>query len=506
MKKKVLGIFFSYALIVLDIIASIVIVPILLNGLGDSEYGLFRLMTSTAAYLSVLDFGIGGTITRYVVKYKTEKDRISEENFIAMGLIIYAVLSIILVLLAVVITFIIPVIYSNSIPAEQYGEAKMVFFIICSTTAVSLFNHAYNGLLQAYESFTYNKISNIIKLVFRFSLIVFGLRFFKSAITVAIIDFILAILLLICNIIFVAFRLKCRIKLHKWRWELAKEAGVFTVAILLQSIINQFNSNIDNIVLGVFSTTGVIAMYSIVLQFYSMFGNLSTAISSVYLPSISSAVFMGESDDEITERVIAPSRIQLAVLLLALTGFYLFGQQFISLWVGDNYSSVYFLSTILLTSSIFDLSQNTITSVLKAKNKLHGKTLILLFATVTNAVLTFVLVPVIGAYGAVIGTAFSLLFGYGLALNIYYKNVIHLKMKKYYLETYKGILPAAVIAAVLGILISAFLDLHGWLGFIVKVVIYSVIYATLMYLIGLNMNEKSLVKKVLAFGKKAKRQ
>ena len=492
MSKKTLGIVLSYLLIIIDIAVGILFVPFLLHSLGDIEYGTYKLMLSTASYLSVLDFGIGGTITRYVIKFRTEKDRKREENFLAMGFLIYGILAALVIALAFAISFLIPRLYEQSISAEQMANAKTLFILICVNTAVMLFNHAFNGLLLAYEKYSYQKLTNIAKVVARVLLIIVLVSWHQSALVVVTVDLLLSLLLLVVNAIYCKACLKTKIKLHGWDWGLAKETGVFTVAILLQSIINQFNSNVDNIVLGIYVSATVVAMYSLVLQLYNMYCSLSTAVSSVYLPSISKAVFAGESDDAITERIIKPSRIQLSILLMALTGFILFGRNFIAAWVGSGYMQVYYLCLILLTSATLELSQNTITAILKAKNKLHGKTLILGVSTLVNVVLTVVLVPQIGAYGAVIGTAFSMLFGYGLALNIYYHYVIGVNMKTYYKKTYKGILPAAIVACILGLPISIFIGIEGWLGFILKAVIYVVVYAFALYFIGLNKGEKQI--------------
>ncbi len=503
MNKRTLGIILSYALIIIDILVGILFVPILLNSLGDSEYGLYKLLLSTASYLAVLDFGIGGTITRYLVKFRTEKDEYTAQNFLAMGFIIYLILSLVVMLLAIGITLFLPTLYGKSIPASQMGYARLIFLILCASTAFSLFNHAYNGLTLAYEKYSYVKIINIAKIALRVCLLLVLLQFVKSALIVVIVDFALTILILLINILYTKFNLKCKIKLHKWDGKLAKEAFIFTVAILLQSIINQFNSNLDNMVLGIYTTTAIVAVYSIALQIYSMYSSLSTVISSMYLPGISKAVFEGKSDDEITDLIIEPSRLQLLILLLALTGFILFGKSFIELWVGSGYMEVYVLCCILLGTSTINLSQNTITSVLKAKNILHGKVWILLISTVVNAILTFALVPRLGMLGAAIGTGFSMIFGYGIALNFYYHKVAKINMFKYYLETYKGILPATLVSLCVGLIINM-ISLFGWKSFIIKAVLYLAIYLIMMLLIGLNKKEKNKIKKFFTKLKKNK--
>lgn len=494
MNKRTLGIVLSYVLIGIDIIVGILFVPILLKALGDEEYGLYKLLLSTASYLAVLDFGIGGTITRYVVKFRTEKDEKKTQNFLAMGFLIYIALSVLVLVLATVICFLLPVLYSNSIPDSQTGYSRIIFLILCSSTAISLFNHAYNGLTLAYEKYTYTKAMNIAKIVLRVAMILLLLQFSQSALMVVLVDFGLTILLLLANIFYTKFYLKCRIKLHQWDGKIVREAFIFTTAILLQTIINQFNSNLDNIVLGIYATTATVAIYSIALQIYSMFSGLSTAISSMYLPSISKAVFQGKSDDEITDMVVGPSRLQLSILLLAFSGFVLFGKNFISLWVGSDYIEVYILCCILLGSSILNLSQNTITSVLKAKNILHGKTWILLVSTVINAILTIILVPRIGMLGAAIGTGFSMIFGYGIALNIYYHKVAKVNMFKYYKHTYKGILWATLLSFCIGVGIDMIIPWTTWSGFLLKAAIYVLVYGTSLLLVGLNKKEKNKVR------------
>ena len=496
MNRRMSGVLLSYTLLFVDIVVGVVFVPFLLGGLGEGEYGLYKLMHSTASYLSVLDFGIGATITRYVVKYRTEGRKNEEMNFVAMGLIVYGILAGAVVLLGTGIGVFIPHIYAQSIAPTQMRYAQLLFLMICLNTAVNLFNHAYSGLITAYERFTYSQLANILKVLLRTGLIVVSVSLHPTALIVAGVDLMLSMMMLAVNMFYTRFSMQCRIRLHRWDKGLLKEAFVFTTAVLLQSIINQFNSNVDNIVLGIFTTTSIVAMYSVALQLFTMYSTLSTVVSSVYLPTISRAVFRGADDDQITKAVIGPSRIQLVVLLLALSGFILYGRHFITLWVGAAYIEVYVLATVLMTAATLELSQNTITSVLKAKNILHGKTLILMISTLVNAVITILLVPVWGAMGAAAGTTFSMIFGYGIGLNIYYQKKAGLNMRMYYRETYAGILMAAAVAIVPGLGIGYLVRNDGIFGFILKAGIYVCVYGVVMLFVGLNPGEKQMARRL----------
>ena len=163
--NKLLGVALSYTLAVIDVIVALFFIPFLLYSLGDMNYGVYKLMQSTASYLSVLDFGIGSTITRYVVKYKVQNRAEEERNFLAMGLIIYGMISFVVMMIGIVVASLIPAIYSSSIPVNVLPMAQKLFFIICLTTVVSLINHAFNGLLIAYERFSLISLLNISKIL-----------------------------------------------------------------------------------------------------------------------------------------------------------------------------------------------------------------------------------------------------------------------------------------------------------------------------------------------------
>ncbi len=502
MNKKVSGVFFSYLLIAVDILVTLLLLPYLWGSLGQDEYGLYKMLQSTASFMSVMDFGLGGTITRYIVKFKTEGDLRKQENFMAMGLVVYGLLAAVTMAVSVGIAAFIPTMYAASISPARMQEAQLIFLLLAGSHALMLFSHAYTGLFSAYERFSYTKVSSIVKTLLRITMIFAGMQIWKSATMVAIIDFSLSLAMLLVHIVYAKYSVKCKIKLYKWDGGLAKEAMFFTSAILIQTIVNQFNTNVSNVVLGIFSTTAVVATYSLVLQLYNMYSGFSTAISSVYLPSISATVFRGADDKEITAKVIEPSRIQLIILMLVASGFILYGQDFLPLWIDEGLDEVYLLTCILMITSLLNLSQNTITSVLKAKNKLHGKSLILAVSTAINFGATCLLVPSLGAMGAVIGSSVSLVFGYGLALNIYYHKVIHINMFTYYKKTYQGIVPATLLCMAAGLGIRYLIPFGGWPGFLTEVACYCVIFAGLMYLLGMNQGEKEQIGKFLKKFKK----
>ena len=66
------GAFLSYVSIGLNNIVGLLYTPFMLRMMGQSEYGLYSLVASVVAYLTVLDLGFGNAIVRYTAKFRAE--------------------------------------------------------------------------------------------------------------------------------------------------------------------------------------------------------------------------------------------------------------------------------------------------------------------------------------------------------------------------------------------------------------------------------------------------
>ena len=69
------GVILSYINLGISSLIPFVYTPVMLDMLGQAEYGLYSLANSVVGYLSLLSFGFGSTIIRYIAKYRAEKNQ-----------------------------------------------------------------------------------------------------------------------------------------------------------------------------------------------------------------------------------------------------------------------------------------------------------------------------------------------------------------------------------------------------------------------------------------------
>ena len=68
------GVIMSYILMIFEVLSTLLITPYLIRELGQAEYGVYKLVAAITAYLLLLDLGIGSATTRYIAKYRVDKD------------------------------------------------------------------------------------------------------------------------------------------------------------------------------------------------------------------------------------------------------------------------------------------------------------------------------------------------------------------------------------------------------------------------------------------------
>lgn len=63
-ERRRTGIVLSYVYTVAQVVVNLLYVPILLRGIGDSEYGLYQIIGSVMAYILLMNSTFSGGVTR----------------------------------------------------------------------------------------------------------------------------------------------------------------------------------------------------------------------------------------------------------------------------------------------------------------------------------------------------------------------------------------------------------------------------------------------------------
>ncbi len=495
--QKAIGLVLSYSSIFISSLVGIFFTPYMIMKMGDVEYGLYQLLYAAIGYVALLDFGLGSTLTRYIIKLKSEKNEEKLNSAVSISLKIYCFISLLVVLVVTVLSFNLDAIFQGTINSENIGYSRELFLLMGITTAVSLISHALSGIQTAEERFFVVKGVYLIRQVARVVIAYVLLSLNMGAMAVVLTDLVITVALLLFDILYCKIRLKVVFFKGKWDGALAKGLFAFSFYTFLQIIINQTNISLNRVLLGVFSTLENVALYGVIMQLCSMFRSMCNVVSSVTFPQISRFVFSGADRKSLSDYCAKYSRYQLFISAPLLGGFILFGKMFVDLWVPSyNNSYIWICTLFIVVPEMIEAFEGTIFHVMKAKNMQKTRSLILIGVLVANIFFTILFIKINPIFGPAWASSLSFILGNLILSNIYYHKKVGVDMFRYFGSLFKGVAPAWVVSLLLGYGI-ALTGINGWIGFIIKCGLYVVVYCASIYLIGLNKEEKQIVSSII---------
>lgn len=487
------GAILSYCALFLGTAVTLVYTPFMLRKLGQAEFGLFSLVNTTIAYLTILDFGFGTAIVRYTAKYRAEKDKVKEETLHGMFLLLYIGIGILAFLLALVLVFNIEWLFSNTLTATELRTAKTLMWLAAVNLAMSFPFSIYASIITAHERFIFAKAIHLMRLVINPLLMVTVLTLGYKAVGMIAIATVLNILINIVNMVYCKRYLHIKMRFSGFDIPLLKEIGIYSSFVFLNLVVDRLYWSTGQFLLGIFVGTSAVAIYAISVQFVTMFYMpVSTATSGLFLPRIIQINLNDSNHKELSDLFIRVGRIQFIMLALVLSGFALYGQQFVNLWAGPEYASSYLVAMIMMVPLAIPLVQNMGISILQAKNMHAFRSLIYLVISIVNIAISIPLIKMWGPIGCAIGTALSLTAGQIVVMNIYYRTHLKLDIGKFWHEICK-LLPAVLVPSCLAFLLLQEYSADRLVGFAIHVVFYTIAYCLSMYLIGMNLYEKQLI-------------
>ena len=491
-----IGAVLSYVNMAIGTLIPMFYTPIMLKLLGQSEYGLFKLSSSVTSYLALISFGIGSAVVRYLTKYRTEGDKDGEEGIFGLFNVIFTVVSVITVIVGIVIVFIVEPIYGDAINnSNQMFEMRILVLILSCTTALSFLCTPYNAVVTSHERFVFLQLINIITTVLNpiVNIVVLYLGF-KSIGMVAS-SLALNIIIQILYICYVKRSIGLKPNYKNMPKHLLKEIFVFSLWIFVANVVTQLYNSTDTLIIGAIPTLATIgvAVYNIGVTFSTMVQSFSVGILSVLTPKVNGMVFSGKNNSELTDLMIRIGRLQCYIVSLVVTGFIVFGRQFIHLWAGEGYQEAYWVALVTMLPACIPLIQNVALNVIVAQNKHRFRSLMFLTIAFINVIGTLICVNIFGIIGAAVVSGIASVLGQGIAMNWYYWKKIGLEIPRFW-KRVGHIFVIPIILCVTAFVAFSFIIINNWYLLLLFIAIYTLLFVLLNWTFVMNDYEKDIVR------------
>lgn len=499
--QRKVGILLSYGQTGVSVAIGLLYIPIMLQLLGQSEYGLYRTISSTVSMLSILDLGFGSSYLRFFTKYRQEgkEHRLRELN--GLFLLVFSLIALIAFLCGVYLAFHLEFVFDKGLAAEEYRKARTMMLIVSANFALSFLINVPSAYVKAYERFIFIRGLSILQTITGpFVQLPFLLCGYGSigmvVVTLAVNLFYGAITL------FYARRyLGFQVSFHGWEPRLFRSVFLFSSLLALNVFVDQVNNNLDDVLLGRFCGTLEVAINGVGASICTYFTLLSTAICGVFAPR-AQQLTLGETQDSakqrqvLTEFFVKIGRIQFFLLALVASGFVFFGQSFIRLWAGPEYSQAYWVCVFRMLPSTISLIQNVGIDIQRAENRHHYRAYVYFTMALLNIAVTVWLCRIYGAPGAAFATGLASLIAPGLIMNMIYHKKINIDIVVFWKNILRQ-LRGMVLPFCVGALIARFFPASTWQSLLALIVFYSGVYCVCAWYFSMNTEEKSLILSIV---------
>jgi len=362
-KKIARNALFNWGFFVLGVIITFFMSPFLVHTLGDMKYGIWSLIGSLSGYMLLLDLGIGSSLTRYVSKFLKIKDNQNLVSFINSAIALYMILGLMIILVSPLTANLLLKFIKFDIDVRHIVHFLVIIVSVDAATflIVASLRSIFQGL-QRYD---------IINLVFcllaiikafcfylflsnGFGLLSMGIIALTANLTIVIIFY----LIIKINYGFIHFNFKT---IERTSIKSIYNYSLFT---FINMIANLFIYKTDSFVIGYFLSTSAITYYSISWSLMEYLKKFGMAFSSVFVPVISE--YEAVSDyDKIRGILNRGTKYTLVLTMPLCVGVMIFGEPFISLWMGKKYATVCSpILIILIICQFLELPQKISNSVL----------------------------------------------------------------------------------------------------------------------------------------------
>ena len=486
------GALLSYLSIIIGNVIVLLYTPFMLRSLGSSEYGIYSICNTVSSAIAMLDSGFGIAAVRFIVKYKTDEQKLP--SVLGTLCIINFILAAVALLIMSGVVLNADRLFGASMTPHEISSVKVILWITAAYLSLSFISSIYPAIVVANERFVFIKIVDIAKSILLPILIIPFLLHGYKAIAMSLITVIVFLMMNLAKLVYCYVKLDTKISFKCFDKQLLKQTLPFAGLVIFKLLLDRVYWSGGQFILGIVSGTTEVAILALALQLSGYYNSVALSVNNLFLPRCTS---LAESNDKdgISALFIRVSRIQLFILGIFVSVFIVFGGLFVELWAGHEYYTAFICCVFIMLPYTVPLSQGIANSILQAQDKLGFQAIVFSIINIIIISFSFVLGRKYGAVGCAVVISLCILLGETLVMNIYYGR-IGLDVRKFWKNLASILLPFFSISAVMYFVVQQTI-VYSWGYFAVGVVIMALLLSAVSYFVLMNKEEKEMVSKVV---------
>ncbi len=481
MNQRTIGVGLSLGNAGLNLLTHLILTPLLLSGLEEESYSLYKVIQAFAGPLILLRLGLSTVVARAGARYwanPTPETLREKENAFTLSVLLSGAMALAVCILGFGMGAFVPTLF-DGFSGAQIREGQTLLGVLALSTAVHILSDTLTGTARGREHFVFLQGCVTAHQLLRFALFFAIARRGGPMLLLGLGDLGLYVLLLTVNGLYCHRVGERLVRPRPSRRELGS-IGAFAAALFFQGAVSQVNANLDTVILGAAGAGArVITLYSAALTIYTAYCALFASLPGIFLPKAARLTAENADGEALAEFLRKPGRIQAMGCLWVLGAFALFGGDFIRLWIGEDYLAAHPLALFLMACGTLPLIQSLCQSLLDARLRRGFQSAVLGAMALVNLVLSLWWVEPLGFWGPALATGLTLVLGQGVVMNVYYARTLGIPIPRLLGDLFRGTAGAAALACLLCLPLRGIPG--GWLAFIGKCGIFTGVYGVFLW-------------------------
>lgn len=401
------------------IIAGFLLPRFIDRNVGQSVLGVWDFSWSLVGYSGLILLGIGSSVNRYVAMHLAENDIEGLNRSVSSVFFIQIVMGLLVLSMTLIVTWMIPFIWSNRI-GSMVLDAQWLVFLLGMSTALSFSFGSYDGVLTGCHRWdVYNGINAgchaitvvamLTALVFGFGIVSLGILYFVETALAVLIRLIMAYQ--VCP--------SLKIRFSYARWPVALSMLGFGAKTYMNDVARLLLYQTNSILIVTFLGPAMIALYSRPMALIQHVRTFSAKLAHTMTPIVSELEAVGDRN-ELATLVLQMSRYNVAIALPPILFLCILGGPLLLLWMGKGYRQD-LLVAILAAGHLFTIANQPLQTTMIGMNA-HGRPAIaMLCAAITSVILCYVGIGYLkgGLIAAALSVCIPLILADGLYVSFY---------------------------------------------------------------------------------------
>ena len=142
---------FNWTAFACSVGVSLFLSPLIVRHLGNGAYGVWTLINAISSYMSLLDFGLRGTVTRFVAWDLARENLEDAKRTVSTTLWIRLWIGCGVVVVSIGLAFLAPVLFT--IPLELHQATRWALIMAGLSVAISLVGGIFGAVLSAFQRY-----------------------------------------------------------------------------------------------------------------------------------------------------------------------------------------------------------------------------------------------------------------------------------------------------------------------------------------------------------------